>query len=376
MSQRLISGLGSISKLMKILEDEHAKNILVVTGKKSYFKSGSAEALKPIFDKFNVFKFNDFEINPKIEDAIKGTKIARTNNIDTIISIGGGSVIDIAKLILAFFAYDQDFKKIINGIEKPKFSQINHISIPTTAGTGSESTKFAVVYLDKIKYSVAADFLIPKTVILDGTLCLSNSPSQKAFNGLDALAQAIESHWACGSTKESKFFSRKAIPILFKELPKIVSGKAKNNEFQDFFEASNMAGRAINISKTTSPHAFSYAFTSKYFIPHGQAVWLTLPKIFEIHKNALSLEKEKIVNYDELQTSISEIIDLLGISQNDIANNLKKFVCELGLEPSMEKLGISTREKRQEIAKNVNLERLKNNPVLFSKKDICDVFNL
>ena len=60
----------------------------------------------------------------------------------------------------------------------------------------------------------------------------------------------------------------------------------KENQFQDFFEASNMAGRAINISKTTSPHAFSYAFTSKYFIPHGQAVWLTLPKIFEIHKNA------------------------------------------------------------------------------------------
>ena len=121
MSQRLISGLGSISKLMKILEDEHAKNILVVTGKKSFFKSGSAEALKPIFEKFNVFKFNDFEINPKIEDAIKGTKIARTNNIDTIISIGGGSVIDIAKLILAFFANDQDFKKIIDGMKNQNF---------------------------------------------------------------------------------------------------------------------------------------------------------------------------------------------------------------------------------------------------------------
>ena len=152
MSQHVISGLGSISNLTRILKNEHSKNILLVTGRKSFFKSGSAEALKPIFDKFNVLKFSDFEINPKIEDAIKGTKIARTNNIDTIISIGGGSVIDIAKLILAFFAYDQDFKKIINGIEKPKFSQINHISIPTTAGTGSESTKFAVVYLDKIKY--------------------------------------------------------------------------------------------------------------------------------------------------------------------------------------------------------------------------------
>ena len=76
-----------------------------------------------------------------------------------------------------------------------------------------------------------------------------------------------------------------------------------------------MAGKAINISKTTSPHAFSYAFTSKYGIPHGQAVWLTLPKVFEIHKNALTNEKERIVNYKDLQSSIKEIINLLGISQ-------------------------------------------------------------
>ena len=330
---------------------------------------------RPKYPEKKIYVFDKIPQDAKSNDVNEGIKVCRNKKIDFIIALGGGSVIDASKAISLYKSIIKIEKFIGSNLDKAK-NTIPLIAIPTTAGTGSESTKFAVVYLDKIKYSVAADFLIPKTVILDGTLCLSNSPSQKAFNGLDALAQAIESHWACGSTKESKFYSRKAIPILFKELPNIVSGKVKENQFQDFFEASNMAGRAINISKTTSPHAFSYAFTSKYCIPHGQAVWLTLPKIFEIHKNALSLEKEKIVNYDDLQTSVSEIIDLLGISQNDIANNLKKFVCALGLEPSMEKLGISTREKRQEIAKNVNLERLKNNPVLFSKEDICDVFNL
>ena len=307
---------------------------------------------------------------------MQSLKIARKNKIDTIVSIGGGSVIDIAKLILAFLDPNQDVDNIIAGTIKAKPSKISHISVPTTAGTGSESTHFAVVYKNKKKYSVAADFLMPDIALLDGTLFLSNSANQKAFNGLDALAQAIESHWACGSTSESKSFSRKAIPVLFKKLPKIVSGAASKEEFQYFIEAANLAGKAINISKTTSPHAFSYSFTSEYSIPHGQAVWLTLPKIFEVHKNALDLGNQNIINYEELKNSIIEIINLLGINQIDISNELKEFVMGLGLECRMEKLGLNTKIARERVAKKVNLERLKNNPVNLSEENICEIFNL
>ena len=376
MSQQIISGLGSISRLTGILENKNAKNILLVTGKNSFFTSGAAKASESLFKKFNTIRFEDFEINPKLKDAIKGAEIARKNNIDTIVAIGGGSVIDITKLILAFSAPGQDFEKIINGTIRPKTSKLNHISIPTTAGTGSESTHFAVVYSNKTKYSVAADFLVPEIVILDGMLSLSNTSSQKAFNGLDALAQAIESHWACKSTSKSKSFSRKAMPILFKKLPMIVSGKASKEDFQVFIEAANLAGQAINISKTTSAHAFSYTFTSKYSIPHGLAVWLTLPKIFEVHKNALTTNSKNIINYKELENSIEEIINLLGISEIDIANELKNFVLDLGLECSMEKIGLETKAEKEQIIKKVNFERLKNNPVVLTNEDICEIFNL
>ena len=99
MPQRVISDLGSISRLINILQVEDAKNILLVTGKKSFFASGAAAAIEPIFNHFNIIRFKDFEINPKFEDAKKGSEIARKNKIDTIVSIGGGSVIDTAKLI-------------------------------------------------------------------------------------------------------------------------------------------------------------------------------------------------------------------------------------------------------------------------------------
>ncbi len=376
MSQKVISGLGSISKLTQILFEKNIRNLLLVTGKKSFTLSGAEKALVPLFDSFKVIRFKDFDVNPKFEDALEGTAIARKNNIDAIVSIGGGSVIDIAKLILAFFEPNQNPKDIVKGIKKPINSQIPHFSIPTTAGTGSESTHFAVVYLNKVKYSVSAPFLIPITTILDGELFMSNSPNQKAYNGLDALAQAIESHWATGSNKESRSYSRKAIPILFKLLPSIVSGKAEKLDYQKFIFAANLAGKAINISKTTSPHAFSYSFTSKYKIPHGHAVWLTLPKIFEIHCNTVDEEQLNFSNYEEFRNSLSEILCLLSLDEKNLLTELQQFLNVLGLEYSMEKMGAAEKLDRKEISQKVNLERLKNNPVCLSDKNIKDIFNL
>ena len=108
MSQKVFTGLGSISKLIKILKDINVNRVLLVTGKNSFTYSGAEEALIPLFKQFKVIRFKDFEINPKFEDAMEGTSIARKNNIDAVISIGGGSVIDIAKLILAFIEPNQN----------------------------------------------------------------------------------------------------------------------------------------------------------------------------------------------------------------------------------------------------------------------------
>ena len=114
-------------KLIEILKDINVKRVLLVTGKNSFTYSGAEEALAPLFDQFKVIRFKDFEINPKFEDAMEGTLIARKNNIDAVISIGGGSVIDIAKLILAFIEPNQNQQNIVLGIDKPIDPKI-HIS--------------------------------------------------------------------------------------------------------------------------------------------------------------------------------------------------------------------------------------------------------
>ncbi len=376
MTQKIISNLGSISNLEEILVNNGTKNLLLVTGKRSFSLSGAELSMKSIFDRFNVTRFQDFEVNPKYEDALKGVKIAREREIDTVVSVGGGSVIDIAKLILAFIEPNQNLKAILDGKSKPLDPSIPHFSVPTTAGTGSESTHFAVVYFNKAKYSVAASFLTPDVAILDGELIKSNSSNQKAYNGLDALAQAIESHWATGSTDESRYYSRKAIPVLFNYLPEIVSGKADSNVHQNLICAANLAGKAINISKTTAPHAFSYSFTSKFGIPHGQAVWLTLPKIFKIHSNTLEGDNLNVASFSQFNKSVKEIIRILNLGETDLVTKLQNYINELGLEYCMEKLGATSKLDREKIAKDVNLERLRNNPVCLSEENIRVIFNL
>ena len=376
MFQRSFHGLGSVKKLGNLLEKNKSRNVLLVSGKRSYSISGAERVFLPLMNRFNFIKFNDFEVNPKFEDALRGSLIAQQNSIDTVISIGGGSVIDMAKLILAFKSPSQNHEGIVKGTASPINTQIPHFSIPTTAGTGSESTHFAVVYLKQKKYSVSAPFLLPHSIILDGELVMSNSSLQRANNGLDALAQAIESHWSNGSSLKSRSYSRKAIPALYKNLSKIVSGEAERKDFQDFLFATNLAGRAINISKTTAPHAFSYAFTSKYGIPHGQAIWLTLPKIFEIHMNVHKTDQLNVDDYDQFICRMDEIVKLLGITKKNLVKNLEQFVQDLGIECSMDKLGVNTKSARNEIANNVNNERLKNNPIIFSKLHIKEIFNL
>ena len=116
--------------------------------------------------------------------------------------------------------------------------------------------------------------------------------------------------------------------------------------------------------------------TSKYGIPHGQAIWLTLPKIFEIHINSLKTDKLNVKDYAKFNYVMHEIIDLTGISKNNLVKNLEAFVLNLGLECSMEKFGATTKFDRNEIANNVNNERLKNNPILLSKSNIKYIFNL
>ena len=356
-----------------MIQEYKKSNILIVTGKKSFYSSGAQEILTTILKDHNCIYFSDFEPNPKINDLKKGSQIAKCHQTDLIIAIGGGSVLDMAKLIKATINRSSSIEDIIRGLSKINIPNIPIIAIPTTAGSGSESTHFAVAYIDNSKYSVADKCLLPDQVILDGNLLKSATRYQKACSCLDAFAQAIESMWAVNATDESRSIALKAIILCKENISDFVNKEFDANIYQNMIEAANLSGQAINISKTTAPHAWSYAISINHEVPHGHAVWLTLPKIFKIHAEI----SEKNSNLKDLKNTMIKLKSLLGINSNDkIQKYFSELLNNIDIKFDLANDIVLDRNERMELSTSVNQERLLNNPISFSKEHINFIFSL
>ncbi|MCZ4352451.1 phosphonoacetaldehyde reductase [Roseovarius aestuarii] len=377
MTPNYTSGIGSLSELPQLLKKYNAKKTLLVTGKASYAACGAAAVIDPIFEDGSVVRFSDFAVNPKIEDAERGTALARAEGVDLILAVGGGSPMDMAKLIKAFYADPSQSHALAKGELQMTDPGLPLIAVPTTAGSGSEATHFAVVYIGKDKYSLASQLLLPEEIILDGSLLASSTPYQRACNGLDALAQAIESAWAAGSTEESREYSWESIEKVMRHLPAVVAKSADDQAFQDMIVSANLAGRAINISKTTAAHAWAYGLTGHHDVPHGHAVWLTLPEIVGIHAAATDDQITDPRGPAHVRAIMDRLLPMLNAGSPDEATQvLRDFMIKIGTEPDMEKLGADTPEQRRFLSQQVNMQRMSNNPVGLDDTAMSRIFRI
>jgi alcohol dehydrogenase len=374
---KIITGIGTLSQLSDIRAEFKAKKVMLVSGKTSYSASGAKSIVDAALKDDTVVRFSDFDVNPKIEDAERGVALAIEAGVDLIVGVGGGSVMDMAKLIKAFYSAPDKTKELARGELAMVDPDIPIILVPTTAGSGSEATHFAVVYIGLDKYSLASQLLLPDAVILDGSLIASATHYQKACNGLDALAQAIESAWAAGSTKQSREYSFGAVSLCAKYLKDVLVSDAGDNALQGMMEASNLAGKAINISKTTAAHAWSYAITSHHNVPHGHAVWLTLPSIFEMHATASPNDVTDPRGTAHHYGIMKRLMNIWGISAaTDSAQHLKSYLREINVESDISNMGAATTDKREFLSKQVNMQRMSNNPVALSETNIKHIFQL
>jgi alcohol dehydrogenase class IV len=369
--------MASLHRLPGLIKKYHPSRTLLVTGQDSYIACGAAAVINPIFPPDSVIRFCDFSVNPGIEDATRGTQIARDAGVDLILAVGGGSAIDMAKLIKAFYADPDQAEALTKGEVQMSDPGLPLIAVPTTAGSGAEATRVAVVYIGTDKYSLASPYLLPQEVILDGRLVASCTPYQQACNGLDALAQAIESLWAASSTEESRAWSWEAIEKLMRHLPAVVANRGDDTAFQQMIVAANLAGRAINITKTTAAHAFSYGFTAHHGVPHGHAVWLTLPEIVGLHATATDDQITDPRGPAHLRAIMDRLLPMLNIATSGKAtHSLRAFMGALGVDPDMEQMGAATPEQRRFLSGQANMQRMSNNPVALDDVAIARIFRL
>ena len=329
-------GENALIQLQQLLSKLHVKHVFLVRGKNSYIHSGAVNELASVWDYLNcqITEFYDFSANPKEEELQTGIDSFHSANADCIIAVGGGSAIDMAKLIR-----HQSLGELAN--------QIPLFAIPTTAGTGAEATCFAVLYKNGVKHSIEHEYILPNYAIIYPPFTYNNPPYLTACTGLDAVAQAIEAFWSKNATFESNSYAIKAIQLLWQQLPLLIQSptpKLRN----EVAEGAYWAGRAINITKTTAPHAYSYAFTSDYGYPHGHAVALTLPFFLELNGN-------------------DELYSLLQTSKDTCRADLQAYLNKLHIDCNLQNVDIDA------VLQKVNTQRLANNPVIITPNIILQL---
>jgi alcohol dehydrogenase class IV len=236
------------------------------------------------------------------------------------------------------------------------------IVAPTTAGTRSEATRFAVVYLDGKKYSVAHQFILPDYAIVDASLTESMPPPVTAETGLDAFCQAVESMWSVHSTEESIGYATEAIRLAWTHLQAAVRHPSRGDR-EAMCRAAHLAGKALNITRTTAPPALSYTITSKHGVAHGRAVALTLGAVLAFNHAIDGTNCIDPRGPDYVRKAIDNIIGLLGVqTASDAERSIRTFVASLDCPTRLAEVGVTTDEQIQEIAESVNAQRLANNP--------------
>ena len=360
--QKIINGIAQLPAILKEVGCE--KLFLVVDSSYPFLNIKDVIEALPVNERV---MFSDFTPNPLYEQVCNGIELLKTSNCDTILAVGGGSAIDVAKCIkLAVLANEGNASLIpplVSTRVKCDGSKIPFIAIPTTAGTGSESTHNAVMYYEGAKQTVTNDGVLPDYAILEPSVLKTLPLYQKKCTMMDALCQGIESWWSVNSTEESYEYSRKTIELIMANWRKYIFENDDEAAAQIML-AANYGGRAINITQTTAAHAMSYKITSLYKLPHGHAVAVCLPEIWEYMIGHM----DKCIDsrgQDYLADIFAKISRSLGCDNPKQA--ITKFRQMMSDMELMNPVAVNRDEELNILSYSVNPVRLKNNPA-----ELCD----
>ena len=303
--------------------------------------------------------FNEVEPNPSTHTVYKGLEMFINFQPNTIIALGGGSAMDAAKAIWIFFEHPEtsffgakqkflDIRKRTYKITKPKNAKF--ICIPTTSGTGSEVTPFAVITDSEthVKYPLADYALTPDIAIVDPQFVLSVPKDVAADTGMDVLTHAIESYVSVMASDYTRGLSLQAIKLTFDYLKSSVQENDKHSR-EKMHNASTMAGMAFANAFLGISHSIAHKIGGEYGIPHGRTNAILLPHV--IRYNAKDPQKHALFpKYDffRADTDYADIAKFLGLKGNTteelvdaLANAVYDLGCSVGIDMNLKSQGVT-----------------------------------
>lgn len=343
--QKVLRGRGSVARIRELMDKLNIARPLVVGRSMAEKLPGDVACAV----------YGGYHANPDWADCAGGRELYIDKGCDGIISIGGGSAMDTAKGVKALLL-SEDAEHALKGDFTG--SGVPHIAIPATAGTGSEATPTAVVYIGDVKYSVSHEALIPEGVILDASLLDSLPDYHKKACALDALAQGVESYWAAAADDDSRVQAYLAVIGVLDNIRAYLAGD--ENAAAAMLESAYRSGKAIAVTRTTAAHAMSYMLTKRLGIAHGHACALTLPYLWE----HMTHDEDALPVLMELAACMRLGSELVG----------PKLLCGLLIDLGMEAPDMPSEALLDELADSVNIERLNNHPVKLTREEIRQIY--
>lgn len=358
----------SVNTIPNILKIHGCSNPILVTDKSIHGLGLTKELENALKDNKMTYTIFDETIpNPTISNIENGVKVFLGNKCDSIIAFGGGSVMDCAKIIGARVVKPNKPVSKMKGLLKIGKQLPLLIAIPTTAGTGSETTLAAVITDDQThhKYPINDFCLIPKYAILDYKNTLGLPPHITSTTGMDALTHAIEAYIGGSTTKKTRKEAELATTLIIKNLPIAYKDGKNESARSNMLMASYHAGVAFTISYVGYVHAIAHSLGGKYGVPHGLANAIILPHVLEaygskIHKKLARLARISGIADENDSNSIASLKFIAWIKETNKSMNIPTNIEQLKREdiPALAELA------------NAEANPLYPVPVLMNKKEL------
>jgi alcohol dehydrogenase class IV len=283
--------------------------------------------------------FSDVQADPDISTVTKGVGSLMDFTPDAVVAFGGGSAIDAAKAIVFFAARERDMR------------DCPFIAIPTTSGTGSEVSRFAVITdrEKELKYPLVEDSLLPTTAVLDAQLTVSVPPAVTADTGIDVLTHAIEAFVSTTANDFSNAAAEKAIKLVRRHLLAAYGDPTNLEARQGMHNASCLAGIAFSNAGLGLNHGMAHALGARFHIPHGRANGILLPYVMSFNAGC----SESLTPTAKQYAQISRLLRLDSSSVRQSALNLirtaRRYMEKLSIPSSIQAAGVSQTEFEAEV---------------------------
>ncbi|MCG8606036.1 iron-containing alcohol dehydrogenase [bacterium] len=342
-----------------------AQRLGLFYGKRAMKNAGAIERIKVCMPGCDFIEVGGIAPNPELRDLEK--MLTSLSPIDGIIGIGGGSVLDTAKIASLLANRRESLTECLkDGSRQSSWHTLPLVAIPTTSGSGSEVTPWATVWDKPMgkKYSLSSTNMYPSHAIVDPALTVNLPRSETASSAFDALSHAFEALWSIHSNPISDLYAIEAIRIIIEYLPLACKDLADLHYRAQLAKTSMLAGLAFSNTKTAAVHAVSYPMTLRYDVPHGVACSLTLAEFWLFNCPAMNREKvQRLLNSLELA------------GPKELYLTLKELAWEVGLPTSLRAAGVPANGKETIVKEGFHPDRMNQNPRTVTPESLRTLLN-